>query len=91
MKEFLLKSFKPSKKKKTSKIEEKKKQPLLPKPIKPATTRVLACMVLSGAIAWLMLDPNWKTDIIGFTLLAALVAYQAMLKKSEPIENSQET
>ena len=44
-----------------------------------------------GAIAWLMLDPNWKTDIIGFTLLAALVAYQAMLKKSEPIENSQET
>jgi TRAP-type uncharacterized transport system fused permease subunit len=44
-----------------------------------------------GAIAWLMLDPNWKTDIIGFSLLAALVAYQARFKKSEPIESSQET
>lgn len=29
-----------------------------------------------AAIAWLMLDPNWKTDLIGFSLLAVLTGLQ---------------
>jgi TRAP-type uncharacterized transport system fused permease subunit len=44
-----------------------------------------------GAIAWLMIDPNWKTDLFGFSLLAALVAYQSVRRKSERLENSHPT
>ena len=43
-----------------------------------------------AGIAWLTLDPNWKTDIIGFSVLTALVAYQVVRSKREHRAGSQQ-